>query len=483
MKEEELEKEISNLESPEGSNEKPKKKKGSVIKYILYIAFVLLATGLALFLSLFQNFNTVIGYLATSDWRWILAIVGILLGCMVIKGLIYYCFARLYTRSYRLHRGIAIDQIGVFYNAVTPGSSGGQIMQAYTFKKQGVPISSAVSIMAMYSILYQIVLILYGLASFIFKFDFIISLWNTSLFNLGQINLSIGFLTILGFVLNISVILIVLMMGYWRGFHNWIMGPVISFLAKIKIIKNPDKKREDLRVQVENFKVEFRRLWTNVPFTILVIILLFAYLTFRFSIPYFVGLALGNESGAASFWDAIFLSNYHQMVTGLIPIPGSSGVSELFFYKLFQSTNNPVTGFYYMSAHDGLSAEAATDALCRASLVVWRSITFAIPLLIAGFVTAFYKASPHDQIRQRGDIPDRKTLTALQAETLAERNLEVETIIETQSITRAAVLKKLKERSPQNRRKQKEEASDKFIDREDNIDVNFDSYDEDDEDY
>ena len=483
MKEEELEQEISKLENQDSTGEKPKKSKKSVVKYILYILFVLIATGVALFLSLYQNFNVVIGYVKESDWRYMLSVVGIIFGCMVIKGLIYYCFARLYTRSYRLYRGIAIDQVGVFYNAVTPGSSGGQIMQAYTFKKQGVPISSAVSIMAMYSILFQIVLILYGLASFIFKFDFIISLWNTSLFNLGQINLSIGFLTIVGFVLNISVILIVLMMGYWRGFHNWIMGPVIGFLAKIKIVKNPDKKREDLRVQVENFKIEFRRLWTNVPFTILVIILLFVYLTFKFSIPYFVGLALRNESGAASFWDAVFLSNYHQMVTGLIPIPGSSGVSELFFYKLFQSQNNPVTGFYYMSAHDGLSAEAATDALCRACLVVWRSITFAIPLLIAGFVTAFYKASPHDQVR-RGDIPDRKTLTALQAETLAQRNLEVETIIETQSITRAAVMNKLKEKSLQNRnrRKDKEDSSEKFIDREDNIDVGFDD-DYDDEDY
>ena len=117
----------------------------------------------------------------------------------------------------------------------------------------------------------------------------------------------------------------------------------------MKIVKNPDKTRENLRIQVENFKIEFRRLWTNIPFFILVTVSFAIYMTLKFSIPYFCGLALGNEHTSIKyFWDSVFLGNYHQMITGIIPIPGSAGVSEYVFTMLFCNKANPREGFYLM---------------------------------------------------------------------------------------------------------------------------------------
>lgn len=276
--------------------EQAKKRKKSAIKYILNIAFVLIATILSLYFALKDNFNEVISYLGSSDWKWILVIVGVMLAMTILRSLVLFCFARLYTRKYHMYQALAVDQIGIFYNAVTPGASGGEVMQAYTFKKQGIPVSSSVSIMAMYSIVFQTVLIIYGIVSFCVEYDFIMSL-NDWVINLGFFTLSIPMwvLAILGFLLNAAVILIVLLMGYWRGFHNFIMGPCISLLTKMRIVKKPDERREKLRVQVENFKIELRRLLTNIPFFLLVAFLFFLYLTMRFSIPYFVGIALGNE--------------------------------------------------------------------------------------------------------------------------------------------------------------------------------------------
>ena len=164
------------------------------------------------------------------------------------------------------------------------------------------------------------------------------------------------------------------------------MGPVVSLCHKLKIVKNPDKTRENLRIQVENFKIEFRRLSTNIPFLILVVACFTAYMILKFCIPYFVGLALGNQSPAAGFWDCIFLSNYHQMVTGLIPIPGSAGVSEFVFYNLFVNESQMETGFFCKFTEalvpDPVTGEmvlrnvvdpAGTRALARSSLLLWRS--------------------------------------------------------------------------------------------------------------
>nr|MCR5184826.1 flippase-like domain-containing protein [Bacilli bacterium] len=342
---EELQKQVEQYESDQKNGVK-KKKKGTW-KYILNISFVLIVTAVSIVLSLWGHTDTILANLAKCDLKWILVIIGIMLVIIVVRSFILFCFARLYTRNYHVHQAVAVDQIGVFYNAVTPGASGGQIMQAYTYKKQGLHISSAVSALAMYSIVFQIVLIIYGILAFVMKFDLIMSIDPLKI-QIAEMKISIPplVLTIAGFILNISVILIVLLMSYWHGFHNFIMGPIIGFLSKLKIVKKPDKTRENLRIQVENFKIEFRRLMTNIPFFILVAVSFAVYMTVKYSVPYFCGLALGNEHTELKyFWDSVFLGNYHQMITGLIPLPGSAGISEYFFAKLFYNESNPRDGF------------------------------------------------------------------------------------------------------------------------------------------
>ena len=66
-------------------------------------------------------------------------------------------------------------------------------MQAYTYRKQGMAVSSAVSILAMYSIVYQIILIIFGLISFIIKYDFITALGyvKITLNDSGSLNIPI----------------------------------------------------------------------------------------------------------------------------------------------------------------------------------------------------------------------------------------------------------------------------------------------------
>ena len=426
-----------------------KKPKKSVIKYILNISLVLIVTVVSIILCLWGKAETIWNNFLSADPMWIGVIVGVMFGIILIRSFVLFCFARLYTKKYYLHQAIACDQVGVFYNAVTPGASGGQIMQAYTYKKQGLHISSAVSALAMYSIVFQIVLIIYGLLAFIIKYDLIMSIqYITIKIDVLTINIPILLLTIFGFILNISVIMIVLLMSYWRGFHNFVMGPVIAIGHKLRIVKDPNKSRENLRIQVENFKIEFKRLWTNIPFFILVAVCFAIYMTLKFSIPYFCGLALGSEHvGINYFWDSVFLGNYHQMITGLIPIPGSAGVSEYVFSKLFFNEKHPELGFYFigkLTPGEKVAYVKASEALSVSALLLWRSITFILPIVVAGITTAFYRASPHNEVMKRGDIPDRQTFVALQNETYVMRKEEVDALVHTATLSRQAILNKLR---------------------------------------
>lgn len=518
------------------STEAPKKKKQSRWKYILNIVLVLVISAVAVFLAVRKDFHTIVHYLFYSDYRFVLLIIGLMMSYVAIKGFMFFCFARLFTRDYKYHQGVAVEFIGTFYAAVTPGGQGGEAMQAYTYKKQGIPISSAVSALAMQSIVHQVLLILFGIVSLIAKHDFISSLPYANLGTYGDFTLRVPMwaLTLIGFMLNVGYIGIVLMMAYWKRFHSFIMGPIISLLSKIRIIKNPEKSRENLRTQIENFKIENRRLFSNIPFTLLVSLCFIVSMTIKFSIPYFVGLAMGNESTCASFWDTIFLSNYHQMATGLIPIPGSAGVSEFVFNTLFSTSPATAdTSFFFKAASEasqlsvyngmiinefkysdffrsiagrvgvtvqeiqemlkvavpGEAGYASADprliqivtyyantqessAMASAALVLWRFATFILPLISAGLVTAFYRASPKNDAEQSERIAGRHTIIDLQRETYSDRVALMETMVETSRLTRESIAKRLKALAKSDRRKKERERKAKEAEKDNIADPN-----------
>lgn len=413
-------------------------KKTPVWRYILNISIILTITIIAVWLSMRNQAADIWRLLTTAKLPFLFLLFGVAFLQASIRSLILFSFARLYTKKYKFHQALANDQIGMFYNGVTPGASGGQIMQAYTFKKQGVQISAAVSVMAMYSIAFQIILVSLGTLSFILKYDTLM-LIEPIPFNLGgwEFSIPIWPLTIFGFSINIIAILGILLMAYWHGFHNFIMGPFFNFLGKLHIVKNPDKKRESLRIQVENFKIEFKRLITNIPFLILILLLFAAYAATKYSFPYVCGLALGNESTAATLWDSIVLTNYHSMVTSLIPIPGSAGVSEYFFLKLFVNSGTPEVGFYYSTTN-------TPESLCTACLLLWRTFTFILPLLVGGIVAAFYRSSPKNEAHFQGEMPNRQTFVDLQNETYVSRKNQLDTMVTSTSLNRKAIMEKLK---------------------------------------
>ena len=432
--------------------EAKKKKKNSKKSYLISFLLVIVLTIGTLFLSLYSagegdfalGFQVIWSALSNSDPLWLLAIFGIMLASYFIEALVLVVFCRLYTRHYYFHQGLANAMIGAFYNNVTPSASGGQVMQVYTLKKQGIEISNAASIMVMWFIIYQMALISFDVIAILFEWQTIASIRsfqipNFSLFGWdGTITLTP--LIIIGFGLNIGVILMLLLMSYSHHFHNFIMHYVVGFLGKIHILKNPDKTRENLRVQVENFKIELRRLQSNVPVTIFIYLCLLLVMILRFSIPYFSGLALGafgTDQGFSikMFFDCTFRSSFHQMVTGLIPLPGSAGVSELFFNAMF-------SGFYVETTevvNGSLMVTRSAQANIMAAQILWRVATYHLVVICAGFVAATYHSRPKETF----SYANRQTFVNLQLETYAERKHSADTMFETRQLSRAAVRKQL----------------------------------------
>jgi len=441
------------LEQP---NETPKEaKKKSFLKFLVYFLIIIVLTGLALFLSLYKDYQSVINALKHSDWRYLLIILGLVALTFLIEAFTIFAFSRLYTRKYKYHQGLAAVMVNAFYSDVTPGASGGQIMEAYTMNKQGVEVSTSASILIMSFIVYQICLILLGAVGLFFSNGLLASIATFDL-NINGVIIPVPTIvfTIAGFLLNLFVILMLFLMSYSHKIHNFILHRGINFLAKIKVVKKPEEKRESLRIQVENFKIELRRLISNIPIFALMIICWTLILIIRFSIPFFAGLALNgygyciNNDGSLviqtvldnrgavagfapvlstgqpdikSFWQGVFLSSYHQMATGLVPIPGAAGISEYFFNTIFSK--------YYISSY-----------VTTAAQIIWRFATFHIVLLVSGIVAATYRSSPKNQVHHA----NRKTFVTLQYQTYTERKASSDTMYATSGLSAKAVQERLR---------------------------------------
>lgn len=434
-------KEVAPLEEGES---KQKKESNGTWKYFITVGLVLLLTGTSLLFSLWSAGEGDIALGAYSIWSAIsstsipllIMLFLIVLLSYCVDGVILYVFCRLYTRKYHWHQGFFNSLIGAFYSAVTPGASGGQVMQVYVLKKQGVEISSAASIMVMWFILYQSNLIVFDFIAIGVEWNKIISLSSFE-FALGDIRLTLLPLIVFGFILNLGTLAILTLMSYSHRFHGFVLHHVINLGAKLHIVKNPEKSRESLRVQVENFKMELRRLQSNIPVTILLSIFFQLNFFLRNSIPYLSAVALDATGGSfslADMFDTCFLAAFHQMVTGVFPLPGGAGVSELFFNSIFRD-------IFAATTSNGIVIRSA-EANMNAAQILWRFATFHIIVLISGFVAAFYRS--HGEERAKYGYVNRQTFITLQLETYEIRKASADTLYETRQLSKKQIKAGLK---------------------------------------
>lgn len=347
--------------------------KKAIIRNIIYLIIVIGLTALAFYLTIGNNVYAINDVLKQANIWYIIAILGVVLGCILCRSIAIFTLTRINYSDYFFHRSFAIDQIGTLYRMVTPAGLGSHIMETHTFVTQGVRRSSALSILAMYSIVYQIVLILYGVVSIILKRDVINQIQYVFIY---EAKIPLWLLVGIGFGFNLLTIGFILLLSYWDGFFNLIRGPICKLLFKIHLIKDLERARTHLDGSKVNFRANLKTLFKNAKALIICIIMFFIYITISYSVPYIAGLSLGNTSVFANYWDSVLFSNIHQMVTAVIPIPGGSGLSEYFFYQLFYPSQGPQ--FY------------DSEGVARASLLIWRSLMFIIPLFIASVFTIAY---------------------------------------------------------------------------------------------
>lgn len=323
-----------------------KKKKVS----ILVLLFAIL---LVLYFTLKNDYKNIIMSIVSVNKLYFTFGITLFLFALFLKSISLKIFLSEYKKDYKLSNSFKLTLIGQLLNGITPFSSGGQPFQIYMLKKENIRISDSTNAMLKDFFAYQVALILIGLVAFVLNWCF----------NIVSQNGTITFLIYLGFIINVIVLLVLILVMSAKEPIKKVATKFINFLFKHKFMNrfktSKDKMLESLDHFYETGK-EIKKNRLNLLKGILCNIIAFILM---YSIPCIVFISLGNRS--VSVQNSIILTAFVMLIGNFIPIPGATGGLEYSFMQFF--------GVY------------VKNPVLSSAMLLWRFITYIFGMLI-GFV-------------------------------------------------------------------------------------------------
>lgn len=323
------------------------------LKKILGTAFPIISLFVVLYMILkFEQLDNIITAFRSLDPLYVvLSLVFVMISWFVEA----YILHNISDNQLSLKHSTYIVLAGLFFNAITPFSTGGQPMQLYMMHKYRVSVGRGSSILARKFIIFQTITVLYGLMVVLFEASYFMSQVPTFVY--------IG---ILGFLTNLAVIGGLYFISFrYRAARRFFAGIV-------RRIRKMTKNRK-IRRKCTGFMRGVREFYTQMKSSVKgtqwvrLGIFTFLQLSLMYVVP--VIIAYGLDLSRVQFIRMVSASAFVAMVTAFIPLPGAAFGAEGSFYVFFDMffSNNTVL----------------------LALILWRLITFYVPLVV-GFLVVMY---------------------------------------------------------------------------------------------
>lgn len=318
---------------------------------------LLLITVIVLFCVLKDDFPSIIETLKNANPLWIIAALLSFFIALGFEAKAYQEIIQGYQYNYTFKKSYKMLLITKFFNGITPFSSGGQPMQIYMLKKDGVRLTKATNIIIQNFIIYQAALVLLGIVAIVTNYYLRIFTEVTLLKQLVTV----------GFLINTLVMVGLIVISFSSKFNHFIISKTIAILSKLKLVKNKEEKQEKWREKVDDFHEGTEYLKKNKLLCLRAFIYNIIYLTLTYLMPYFVILALSETIPAGVTPIKVICSSAYVLIMGsFVPIPGASGGIEFGYFKFF---GNFIKG-----------------SILKASLLIWRTISYYLPMIVGGML-------------------------------------------------------------------------------------------------
>lgn len=294
------------------------------IKNKLNILLLLFVTIIVLYISLKDNFYDVIQGIKKLNIFWVIIALIFMFGYYFLRALSLHNFASKFKKEITFKEILKIVFVTQFFDGITPSSTGGQPYQLYTFNKKGIKLTECTTIVIQNFIVYQIALILLGFIAVI----------SNKYLNLFETVGPIKKLIIIGFIINIIVMIALFCLAFLKKLNHFILNIGINILSKIKIIKNKEEKQEKINEYIQQFHDGTILLLKDKKTFLKTILFNFVSLLLYYTIPAILIFGLGDYKSINIYY-SIIASAYVMLIGSFVPIPGATGGLEYAFTQFF----------------------------------------------------------------------------------------------------------------------------------------------------
>ena len=208
--------------------------------------------------------------------------------------------------------------IGFFFSGITPAAGGGQPMEIYYMKKDKIPVSNSTLALLVQFCCYKVIMISFGIIG--------------AVININLLGKDFIWTFIIGLTLN-SIAFIAMLIGL---FGHKISKKIIDFLLNILDKINYSKYemiKDNTYDMLENYYEGSKFIKKNKSIFIRTIFIVLIQMLAYYLVPYFVYKSFGLHN--YNIINIIFMQAMLFISSSSIPLPGSVGISETIFLKIY----------------------------------------------------------------------------------------------------------------------------------------------------
>lgn len=269
----------------------------------------------------FGEFISSIG--GASPW-WIAAAVLSMAAYIWFEAAALLCILKEFGHRLSPFNGVVYSSADIYFSAITPSATGGQPASAFFMHLDGITGTLAAVVLLGNLLMYSCSTVGIGIIS-----TAIAPLTLSRFSTFSQI------LIIAGFVIQVALLLLIVLIIKKEKIIFSVGSAIVTFLGKIKIVKNPEEKKKKIAHSMEEYREHASFLSGKKKMMGKVLIYNLLQRIFQILVTVFTYLALGNPARDAV--KVFSLQTYTSIGAYCIPIPGSMGVTDYLMLDGFSS--------------------------------------------------------------------------------------------------------------------------------------------------
>ena len=325
-------------------------------KYLLNGLFLIaLIGGTFYFLLKDQEFDMLLKYISEANALWLFVGLLLMLVFVSFESIIIHYLMKSLSCAVSFINCLKYSFIGFFVSAITPSATGGQPVQMYYMKSDGISLTVSSLVLMVVTVAYKAVLLILAAIMLIVNSSFV----------MAHID-GIEFIMIFGILVNVIVIGVLLLLIFKQSFAKKIVGNTILWLGRHGIIKNYQTKIKKVLATIAKYdqSAEYLKTHKKIIFNVFVITTIQRIALFAITWAIYKSFGL---SGVSAF-EIITLQLIISLAVDNLPLPGGLGVSEGIFLLFFE--------------------EIFTVRYLTAGLLLSRGFNYYAIIIVGGIVTA-----------------------------------------------------------------------------------------------